>query len=136
AMGRRVYAILFTSEYTARPMLTLADQLLAVLIVMGLPIRAWLGMRALKAAPVADLAAMRRFSWTRAILSQWLLVALVLAVWLTAHRSLVTLGLGLQPNGGLAGVMAGLATLVAIVLRQRRAVETDESVRRRIRDRL
>jgi len=117
-------------------MLTLADLVLALLIVVVLPLRAWFGMRALKATAVSDLPAMRRFSWGRAILSQWFLVALVLAVWIARHRSLVTLGLGLKPSGGLAGVLVGLATIVAIVLRQRGAVDTDESVRQRIRDRL
>jgi len=117
-------------------MLTLADQLLALLIVIGLPLRAWYGMRRLKAAPSSELPALRPRLWGRAILSQWLLVALVLAVWLAARRSLLTLGLALRPTGGLAGVMVGLVTIAIIVLRQRGAVDTDESLRQRVRERL
>ena len=117
-------------------MLTLADKLLALIIVIGLPLRAWYGMRKLNAAPAAEVAVLRPRLWRRAILSQWVLVALVLAVWLAAHRSLAALGLPLRPTTGLAGVMVGLVTIVIIVLRQRGAVDTDESIRKRIRDRL
>ena len=117
-------------------MLTLADQVLALLIVIGLPLRAWYGMQRLNAAPAGELAALRPRLWARAILSQWLLVAIVVAVWLATHRSFTTLGLGLRPSGGLAGVMVGLVTIAIIVLRQRGAVDTDETLRQRIRDRL
>jgi membrane protease YdiL (CAAX protease family) len=117
-------------------MLTLADRLLVLLIVVGLPLRAWYGMRRLNAAPAGELATLRPRLWWRAILSQWVLVALVLSVWLATHRSLATLGLDLRPTSGLAGVMVGLVTIVVIVLRQRGAVDTDESIRDRIRERL
>jgi membrane protease YdiL (CAAX protease family) len=117
-------------------MLTLADKLLALLIVIGLPVRAWLGMRALNAAPAGEVAALRPRLWRRAILSQWVLVALVLAVWLANHRSPVTLGLAIRPTAGLTGVLVGLVTIVALVLRQRGAVDSDEDIRRRVRDRL
>ena len=117
-------------------MLTLADKLLALLIVFGLPLRAWYGMRRLNAVPPAEVPALRPRLWRRAILSQWILVALVLAAWLAAHRSLAVLALPLKPTTGLAGVMVGLVTIVIIVLRQRGAVDTDESIRRRIRERL
>jgi len=117
-------------------MLTLADKLLALLIIVGLPLRAWYGMRRLNAAPPGDVAALRPRLWRRAILSQWLLVALVLAVWLANRRSVLALGLAVRPTGGLAGVMVGLVTIVVIVLRQRGSVDTEESIRRRVRDRL
>ena len=117
-------------------MLTLADTLLALVIVIGLPLRAWFGMLRLKAAAAHEVAELRPRLWTRAILSQWILVVLVLAVWLGSHRSLVTLGLGLEPSGGLAGVLVGLVTIVAIELRQRGAVDSDPEIRRRVRDRL
>src|SRR5262245_48334571 len=117
-------------------MLTLADTLLSLLIVVGLPLRAWFSMRALNTAPARGLAALRRRLWARAILSQWALVTLVVIVWLAHHRNLAVLGLVLKPTGGLAGVMVGLVTIVAIVLRQRVAVDTDEQIRERIRVRL
>src|SRR5262245_8897666 len=117
-------------------MLTPADHALALLIVVGLPLRAFLGMRALRAADVASLRTLRRGLWRRAIASQWLLVGLVLVVWLTAHRSPISLGLGVRPTGGLVGVLVGLATIVSLVLRQRGAIATDESLRARARERL
>jgi len=117
-------------------MLTLADRLMALVIVVGLPLRAWFGMRALKAAPSPALPALRRRLWRRAIASQWLLVALVLLVWLSARRSVQALGLALRPSGALVGVLVGLAAIVSIVLRQRASVTTDETLRARIRARL
>jgi len=117
-------------------MLTLADRLLTLLIVIGLPLRAWYGMQRLNAAPASELASLRPRLWARAILSQWLLVAIVVALWIATHRSFMTLGLSLRPTGGLAGVMVGLVTIAIIVLRQRGAVDTDETLRQRIRDRL
>jgi len=117
-------------------MLTPADVVLTLFIVTVLPLRAWFGMRALKAAPAETLPVLRRRLWRRAILSQWLLVGLVLAVWLAARRDPLALGLGLRPSGGLAGVLVGLATIVSIVYRQRDSVDHDESVRARIRERL
>src|SRR5262252_9226993 len=100
-------------------MLTLADKLLALLIVLGLPLRAWYGMRRLNTASAGDVAALRPQLWARAILSQWVLVALVVAAWLANHRSVLTLGLALRPTGGLVGVLVGLVTIVIIVLRRR-----------------
>jgi membrane protease YdiL (CAAX protease family) len=117
-------------------MLTLADHLLAVLIVAGLPLRAWTGMRALRAAPAAELPALRRRMWWRAIAMQWGLTAIVLAVWLRHYRSLITLGLGLEPTAGLAGVLVGLTTIVSLVVRQRGAIARDETLRARARERL
>jgi len=117
-------------------MLPPADTALALLIVVLLPVRAWFGMRTLKAAPTEALPALRRRLWRRAILSQWALVALVLAVWLGARRSQAALGLSFRPTVGLAGVLVGLATIVSIVVRQRGAVEHDEDIRSRIRARL
>ncbi len=115
---------------------TLADHLLVLIIVVGLPLRAWLGMRTLKAAPAAELPRVRRRLWRRAILSQWLLVTVVSVVWWQAHRSPVTLGLALRPTAGLAGVLVGLATIVSLVIRQRGALDTDEALRERVRARL
>src|SRR6185295_13535650 len=117
-------------------MLTLADMLLALFIIVGLPLRAWYGMRRLNAAPAAELPRLRTRLWWRAILSQWVLVALVLAVWLADHRSLLALRLSLQPTTGFAGIMVGVVTIIVLVLRQRGAVDTDQDIRRRIRERL
>src|SRR5512147_378392 len=110
-------------------MLTLADHVLALFIVIGLPLRAWTAMRALRAAPAAAVPALRRRLWWRAIVMQWGLTAAVLGVWLHFHRSPVTLGLGLEPSAGLAGVLVGLTTIVSLVVRQRGALATDETLR-------
>ena len=115
--------------------LTLADHLLVVLIAIGLPLRAWLGMKRLRTAS-GDLAGLRRKLWVRAIATQWLLVVILLAVWSARHRDLRLLGLDLQPSPGLLGVLVGLATIVSLVLRQRGGLTDDEDLRRRIRDRL
>ena len=117
-------------------MLTLADHLLTLFIVVGLPLRALLAMRALRDAPAAAVPALRRRLWWRAIFSQWLLTGIVLAVWFAAWRSPVTLGLALRPTAGLAGVLVGLTTIVSLVLRQRRALLADEALCAKVRARL
>lgn len=117
-------------------MLTLADHALALFIVIGLPLRAWTAMRALRAAPAAVVPGLRRRLWWRAIVMQWGLTAAVLGVWLHFHRSPITLGLALEPTAGLAGVLVGLTTIVSLVVRQRGALATDETLRARVRERL
>src|SRR6266513_3819301 len=117
-------------------MLTPADHVLVLLIVVGLPLRALFGIRALRAAPAATLPELRRRSWWRAIATQWLLAVLVLWQWGMAFRSLASLGLVLRPTTGLAGVLVGLTTIVTLVSRQRGALASDEALRARVRDRL
>lgn len=117
------------------PNLTLADHLLVGFIAIGLPLRAWLGMKRLKTAS-GDLGALRRKLWARAIATQWGLVAIVLIVWVTRHRDLRLLGLDLQPTPGLLGVLVGLATIVSLVVRQRGGITRDPDLQQRVRDRL
>jgi membrane protease YdiL (CAAX protease family) len=117
-------------------MLTPADHMLVLLIVLGLPLRAFLGMRTLRAAPAGGVPALRKRLWWRAIASQWLLTGVMLAVWFASWRSPVSLGLALRPSAGLMGVLVGLATIVSLVVRQRRALVEDESLRERVRERL
>lgn len=116
--------------------LTLADHALVVFIAFGLPLRAWFGMRSLKSAPDVGLGALRRRLWWRAILTQWLLVAVVAALWVTHRRDPAGLGLLLLPTGGLLGVLVGLATIISLVARQRGGLTGDEALRQRVRDRL
>lgn len=117
-------------------MLTPADHVLVLLIVVGLPLRALYGIRALRAAPAPAVPDLRRRLWWRAIATQWLFTVLVLWHWRMTFRSLVSLGLLLRPTTGLAGVLVGLTTIVILVSRQRRALVSDESLRARVRDRL
>lgn len=116
--------------------LTLADHALVLFIAVGLPLRAWLGMRSLKSAPDVGLGALRRRLWWRAIFTQWLLVAVVAALWVTHRRDPAGLGLLLLPTGGLLGVLVGLATIISLVARQRGGLTGDEELRQRVRDRL
>jgi membrane protease YdiL (CAAX protease family) len=117
-------------------MLTPADHVLVLLIVVGLPLRALFGIRALRAAPAPAVPDLRRRLWGRAIATQWLLTVIVLWHWRMTFRSLASLGLVLRPTTGLAGVLVGLTTIVILVSRQRRALVTDESLRARVRERL
>lgn len=117
-------------------MLTLPDHLLALLVVVGLPLRALFGMRALKAASLEALPALRMRLWQRAIVSQWLLVLGVVAIWMWTHRSFVSLRLPLLPTPGLVGVLVGLTTIVSLVVRQRAQLATDETLRAQVRERL
>ncbi len=117
-------------------MLTTWDHLLALVIVLGLPLRAYFGMRALQQAPVASLAVLRQRLWWRAIGMQWLLVTLVVALWIVTRREFEPLGLLLRPTAGLTGVLVGTATIVSLVLRQRKSLDTDAALRARVRDRL
>jgi membrane protease YdiL (CAAX protease family) len=117
-------------------MLTPADHVLVLLIVVGLPLRALFGIRALRAASAATLPELRRRSWWRAIATQWLLTVLVVWQWGMAFRSFASLGLVLRPTTGLTGVLVGLTTIAILVSRQRGALASDESLRARVRDRL
>jgi membrane protease YdiL (CAAX protease family) len=117
-------------------MLTPADHVLVLLVVVGLPLRALFGIRALRAAPATAVPELRSRLWWRAIATQWLLIVLVLWQWTVSFRSLLGLGLVLRPTTGLAGVLVGLTTIVILVSRQRRALVTDESLRARVRERL
>jgi membrane protease YdiL (CAAX protease family) len=117
-------------------MLAPADHLLALLIVVGLPLRALFGMRRLRAAADHELPELRRRLWWRAVASQWGLVSIVLIVWLSAGRGLAPLGLTLEPSAGLAGVLVGLATMTSLVVRQRGALARDETLRAQVRARL
>ena len=136
AVGRVPRANARRSRYTRRLMLTFADHLLVLIIVLGLPLRAWFGMRQLRAATASELAIRRHELWWRAIAMQWLLTGSVLAVWFHYWRSLVTLGLTLRPTAGLVGVLVGLTTIVSLVVRQRGALASDESLRAKVRVRL
>lgn len=117
-------------------MLTAWDLLLAALIALGLPLRALHSMRTLKAADPSGLAALRPRLWTRAMLTQWLLCACVVALWVSGHREWHALGLVLRPSWGLTGVLLGLFAVVSIVVRQRGRAFEDPEIRARIRERL
>lgn len=115
---------------------TALDIGLLLLIVLGLPVRALLTKRSLERCPESEHAARRPALWRRAIVSQWLLVAGVAALWLQHGRSPEALGLVARPTSGLLGVLVGVAVLVALLHRQRPLVGGDPDVRARVRQRL
>lgn len=117
-------------------MLTAADHALVLAILIGLPVRAFFSMRALREADPANLVALRRRLWTNAILSQWLLAALVLGLAWSQGRGWGSLSLELRPTAGLLGILVGLAAMVSLLMRQRGTVSSDPEVRERVRERL
>lgn len=121
---------------TIPPALTALDWLLLAVIVIGLSVRAWFGMRALRRAPEADVAATRRRMWGRGIATQWLLVAALAALWVAQQRTAGALGITVRFTPGLAGVLAGLAFVGVLVLRQRRDLGRSPELAQRVRDRL
>jgi membrane protease YdiL (CAAX protease family) len=117
-------------------MLRLVDHVLLVLIVVGLALRAWFGMRALRALPPERLAEMRPRFWARAIATQWLLVLSLGAWWLVRGRPGAWLGLVPRLGWGFAGVMMGVVVMAFALLAQRRAIATNPDIRARLRLRL
>ena len=117
-------------------MLTPWHHVIALVIVLGMPLRAYFGMRSLKLASASGLVPLRRRLWWRAIAMQWLLVAIVVELWLVTPQDFEVLGLMLKPTAGLTGVLVGVATIVSLVLRQRGGLATDEALRARVRERL
>jgi membrane protease YdiL (CAAX protease family) len=95
------------------------DHLLFLVLAVVFPVRAALfGLRPLQCAAEADLPRVKLAVYRRAIALQWAAVALVAALWLVTHRSWSALGLVPRLSGGLLGVVAGLAVIVAVLLRQ------------------
>ncbi|MFN8587463.1 MAG: type II CAAX endopeptidase family protein [Candidatus Eisenbacteria bacterium] len=112
------------------------DVLLLVLILVGLPARAWFAMRALRDAPEAELPARRSAAWTRAVLSQWLLVAGVLALWVWQRRWWTALNVAARFGPFEVGMLVGVAILVVLLDRQRRTLASQPEMVERLRARL
>ncbi len=115
---------------------TVYDWLLLAILVVGLGARAWFGMRALRRLDTERAATGRRRLWLRAMATQWGLVALLVVLWLARGRPFVSLGLGAPAPWGLAGVLAGLAFVVAVLAGQRRQLATKPELVERVRERL
>ncbi len=112
------------------------DILLLALILIGLPVRAWVAMRALRGSPEAELPALRRRLWTRAILSQWLLVAGVLALWVWQRRWWTALNVVARIGPMEIGMLIGLAFLAILMHRQRNELDRQPEVVAKLRSRL
>ena len=95
------------------------DHLLFLVLAVVFPVRAvFFGLRPLQRASDADLPRVKLAVYRRAIVLQWAAVALVAVLWLVTHRSWGTLGLVPRLNGGLLGIVGGLAVIVVVLLRQ------------------
>ncbi|MEO5989513.1 MAG: CPBP family intramembrane glutamic endopeptidase [Candidatus Eisenbacteria bacterium] len=117
-------------------MLTPFDTSLALLIILGLPLRAYFSMRRLKRAEPQALARVRPRLYAFAMLTQWSLALAVVALWIAERRSWTGLGLELRLGGGLLGVLAGLFTISLMLWRQRASIEREPELRERVRARL
>jgi membrane protease YdiL (CAAX protease family) len=115
---------------------TVPDTVLVLVIVLGLAVRAWFGMRELRAMTAEAADRRRPVMWLRAILSQWALVAAVLAWWGVEHRPVTALGLDPRLGWGFAGFAIGLVAIVGVMVLQGRLVARDASLRDRVRARL
>lgn len=113
------------------------DHALFVVLAVLFPIRAsTFGYRRLRLASPGQLPQVRLSVYRQAIALQWGLVAAVVALWLIQRRSWRDLGLVPHLTPGLIGVTLGLAVIVALIVRQRRAAlasdEALDDVRRRM----
>lgn len=112
------------------------DHLLFLVLAVAFPVRAAVfGLRPLQRASEDDLLRVRLAVYRRAIALQWSAVALVAALWFVTHRSWSTLGLVPRLSGGLLGVVAGLAIIVAFLLRQGYLKPADDAALEHLRQR-
>lgn len=120
----------------AAPVPTPWDLLVLLLLMIALPVRAYLGMRHLRAVSADALPRLRPQYHARGIAAQWMLAAIVAALWITHHRPLAQLLLVPRPTWGLAGVMIGTVGIVIAVQRQMAKLANDAELVARIHDRL
>jgi membrane protease YdiL (CAAX protease family) len=121
----------------AAAMLTLYDHALAILLVVLFPV--WgstLGYRRLRRADPSDRPRLRVIQYRRAIGVQWVLAALLAALWLTHHRAPVELGLWPRLTFGLGGVLLGTLIVVGYMIRERGKMLADEEALAEVRRRL
>jgi hypothetical protein len=114
----------------------LVDHVLVVLAVVGLALRAWFGMRALRALAPEQLPAARPRLWARAIMTQWALAFAVCAWWLMQRRPWDGLGISAGSVWGTGGVTLGIVVMGIMLVVQRRAIATSGDIRARLRARL
>jgi len=112
------------------------DHLLFLVLAVVMPVRAGIfGMRRLQRASERDLPRVKLTVYRRAMTLQWTVVAAVAALWLWSHRSWPALGVVPRLTGGLVGVVAGLAIIVAILVRQGALSPDDPAALERVRER-
>lgn len=96
----------------------LYDHAIAVLIFVGLPIRALAAMRRLERVPEAELPQARLSIYRGGIAAQLAATLIVTGAWLGVRRPWLPLGLKPVWSGGLIGILFGLAVVTVFVVRQ------------------
>lgn len=114
-------------------MLHAVDFVLVGAIAVGLPARALWSYRRLAAATDDALGTLRPRLYGRAILSQWALVAAVIAWWVVRGRAWGDLALVPTLSWPLAGVAVGLAFVVVAMARLHAQVASDPEARENVR---
>jgi membrane protease YdiL (CAAX protease family) len=110
------------------------DHVLFLVLAVVFPVRAGLvGFRRLQRAAPADVPRVKLRVYRQAMLLQWTLVASVALLWLWMRRPWSALGLVPRATGGLAGVLVGLAVVVAVMLRQGRLAPEDDEALEKLR---
>ena len=98
----------------------LYDHLLAALLILALPPRAYFAFRTLTRAAAADRPRKRRRIYAIALITQWLLAAFVAIRWLVTARGWTEIGLIPVVTPGAIGVAIGLAVIVTLIALQLR----------------
>lgn len=113
-----------------------ADLVLIVLLVLGLPLRAWFAMSRLRAASDEEAARLRPRLWARAVTTQWLIAAGVLLQWVVTGRPFASLSLTPAFGYGAGGIVLGLAIMALMLQPQRRALAASPEAVARLEARL
>lgn len=113
------------------------DHGLFLILVVLFPLRAaYSGMRRLRRAAPAELPRVRLAVYREAILIQWLLLGVMVAIWLTTGRPWAAVGVSAQPTWGFLVMAVLAAAAIGVTIHQRlRALTDDETlldVRRRM----
>lgn len=112
------------------------DHLLAIILVVIGPLRSGTGLRRLRTAASDEMPLARRRIYRTTLSIEWLLVLAAGTIWALARRPLADLGLEPRLGAGLAGVSVGFATIIAIMLRERRRAIADREGLAEVRARL
>jgi uncharacterized protein len=94
------------------------DHLLAALLVLALPPRAWWSFRTLSNAAPERQPALRRRMYVAAMLTQWVLSAFLIVHWLMSGRDWLPLGLSTAVTPGAIGVAVGLLIVITLMILQ------------------
>lgn len=115
----------------------LLDHAFFILLAAALPLwAAFFSARRLRRALLQDQPRVRLSTYRRALIVQWTLTIMLLAVWIAQDRSLSWLGLIPRPTPGLIGVAVGMAIVGFIMVRQRNATLADDEALEQVRGKL